>query len=107
MAIVIGVRFQQAGKIYHFDTAGFDLKLNDLVIVETNRGIELGKVVVTAKEMTPIENAEPFKPVIRLATPEDTAQAQHQRERARKALTKSKELITSLNLPDEGHLRAI
>ena len=89
MAIVIGVRFQQAGKIYHFDTAGLEFKLNDLVIVETNRGIELGKVVVTAKEVAPAENAEPFKPVIRMATPEDLSQAQHQRDRARKALTKS------------------
>ena len=99
MAIVIGVRFQQAGKIYHFDTNNFELKLNNLVIVETNRGIELGKVVATAKEMTPVENAEPFKPVIRLATPEDIAQGQHQRERAHKALTKSKEIIANLNLP--------
>lgn len=99
MAIVIGVRFQQAGKIYHFDTAGLEFKLNDLVIVETNRGIELGKVVVTAKEVAPAENAEPFKPVIRMATPEDLSQAQLQRDRARKALTKTKELITSLNLP--------
>jgi cell fate regulator YaaT (PSP1 superfamily) len=99
MAIVIGVRFQQAGKIYHFDAAGLEFKLNDMVIVETNRGIELGKVVATAKEVAPAENAEPFKPVIRMATPEDLSQAQHQRDRARKALTKSKELITSLNLP--------
>ncbi|RPJ60923.1 MAG: stage 0 sporulation family protein [Dehalococcoidia bacterium] len=99
MATVIGVRFQQAGKIYHFDTNTLDLKVNNLVIVETNRGIELGKVVAAAKEMTPPENAEPFKPVIRLATPEDISQGQHQRERARKALTKSKEIIANLNLP--------
>ena len=99
MAMVVGVRFQQAGKIYHFDIAGLELKLNDLVIVETNRGIELGKVVTPPKEVTPAENAEPFKPVIRKATPEDIAQAQHQRERARKALSKSKELIANLNLP--------
>lgn len=99
MAVVIGVRFQQAGKIYHFDTAGHEFKLNDMVIVETNRGIELGKVVMSAREVAPAENAEPFKPVIRMATPEDLSQAQHQRDRARKALIKSKELITSLNLP--------
>lgn len=89
----------QAGKIYSFDTAGLEVKLNDLVIVETNRGIELGKVVVGVREVTPEENAEPFKPVIRLATPEDISHAQHQRDRAKKALAKSKELIASLNLP--------
>ena len=99
MAIIIGVRFMQAGKIYNFDTAGFELKINDQVIVETNRGIEMGKVVAPAREAPPTENAEPFKPVIRLATAEDIAQAQHQRERAKKALSKSKELKDSLDLP--------
>ncbi len=89
----------RAGKIYSFDSAGFDLKINDMVIVETNRGIELGKVITGIKEVTPAENAEPFKPVIRIATPEDINQAKFQKDRTRKALTKSKELIESLNLP--------
>jgi cell fate regulator YaaT (PSP1 superfamily) len=99
MAIIIGVRFMQAGKIYNFDTAGFDLKVHDQVIVETNRGIEMGRVVTAAREVSPVENAEPFKPVIRLATAEDMTHAQHQRERAKKALSKSKELKDSLDLP--------
>ncbi len=99
MANVAGVRFMQAGKIYSFDAAGLDLKVNDLVIVETNRGIELGKVIIGLKEVVPEENAEPFKPVIRMATPEDVSQSQFQKDRARKALAKSKELIQSLNLP--------
>ena len=99
MAKVIGVRFTQAGKIYHFDSAGMDIKLNDLVVVETNRGIEMGKVVVAGKEVTPKENTEPLKMVIRLATPEDISQTQYQKEQARKALIKSKEMISGLNLP--------
>ncbi|MDD5435581.1 MAG: regulatory iron-sulfur-containing complex subunit RicT [Nitrospira sp.] len=99
MVNAVGVRFVQAGKIYYFDVAALDLKLCDPVIVETNRGIELGKVVVGPRDMTPSGTAEPFKPVIRLATQEDTVQAQHQRERAKKALAKSKELIESLALP--------
>jgi cell fate regulator YaaT (PSP1 superfamily) len=99
MAAVVGVRFQQAGKIYFFDMAGFVLKPETLVVVDTNRGIEMGKVVVGATEMTPAEGAEPFKPVKRIATPEDLSQIQHQRDRAKKALAKSKELIESLTLP--------
>jgi cell fate regulator YaaT (PSP1 superfamily) len=99
MANVVGIRFMQAGKIYSFDTAGLDLKVNDPVIVETNRGIELGKVIIGVKEVIPAENAEPFKPVIRIATPEDISQSQFQKDRAKKALAKSKELIGSLNLP--------
>lgn len=99
MATVVGVRFLQAGKIYHFDIAGLALKLNDLVIVETNRGIELGKVVTGPTDLNPPDGAEHFKPVIRIATQEDLAHSQHQKERAKKALSKSKEMIESLNLP--------
>jgi cell fate regulator YaaT (PSP1 superfamily) len=99
MAIIVGVRFMQAGKIYSFDTAGFDLKVGDQVIVETNRGIEMGRIVAPAREAPQVENADPYKPVIRLATAEDMTQAQHQRERARKALSKCKELKDSLDLP--------
>jgi cell fate regulator YaaT (PSP1 superfamily) len=99
MPTVVGVRFLQAGKIYSFDTAAFALKLNDLIIVETNRGKELGKVVIEPHDITLAENVEPFKPVLRLATQEDLSQSQHQKERAKKALVKSKEIIQSLNLP--------
>ena len=89
----------QASKIYNFDPAGLNVKLNDLVVVETNRGIEMGKVVVGAREVAPEENTEPLKPVIRLATSDDIARAQSQRGQAKKALTKAKEMIASLNLP--------
>ena len=99
MAMITGVRFTQAGKIYSFDAGELELKLKDLVVVETNRGHELVRVVSAPKEVTPEENTEPFKPVLRLATPEDISRAQHQRDRARKALIKSRELIESLNLP--------
>lgn len=99
MAKVVGVRFMQAGKVYSFEAAGLDVKVNDLVIVETSRGIDIGKVVVGVSEVTQQENEEAFKPAIRLATPEDIAHAQYQRDRAKKALAKTKELIASLDLP--------
>lgn len=99
MVKTVGIRFTPAGKIYSFDIAGLEVNLNDLVVVETNRGVELGKVVIGIKEVELEENAEPLKPIIRLATPEDIAQMQHQKERSQKALSKSKELINSLNLP--------
>ena len=40
--IVVGVRFKPAGKIYYFDPATIELKLDDGVIVETARGMEFG-----------------------------------------------------------------
>ncbi|MBA3530893.1 MAG: stage 0 sporulation protein, partial [Ardenticatenales bacterium] len=45
MKQIIGVRFQEAGKIYHFLNAiASDLNAGDFVIVETSRGLEMGWV---------------------------------------------------------------
>ena len=43
---IIGIRFQEIGKIYHFDATGFDdLVPGDFVVVETSRGIQLGEII--------------------------------------------------------------
>ena len=49
--IVVGVRFKPAGKIYYFDPATIELKLDDGVIVETARGMEFGHVVIAPRSV--------------------------------------------------------
>ena len=71
MTKIVGVRFKAAGKIYHFNPAGHDIKKGDNVIVETARGIEMGEVCVGIKEISPESLNKPLKDVIRLATKED------------------------------------
>lgn len=44
MAEVIGVRFKEVGKVYYFDPLGNALRVGDMVIVETARGLECGEV---------------------------------------------------------------
>jgi cell fate regulator YaaT (PSP1 superfamily) len=51
MSEIVGVRFQQAGKVYYFDAADIPLEINDDVLVETSRGNELGKVVISPKQV--------------------------------------------------------
>ncbi len=68
---IVGVRFKPVGKIYYFNPVDFDIKKNDYVVVETARGIELGKVVVGAKEIPPEQLNKPLKDVIRIATDAD------------------------------------
>ena len=38
MIKIVGVRFRDKGKTYHFDPADLDLKIGDAVVVETERG---------------------------------------------------------------------
>ena len=45
MPIVVGVKFDKNPKVYHFDPAEETLVAGDLVVVDTQKGNELGEVV--------------------------------------------------------------
>ena len=98
MIKVIGVRFRQAGKIYNFDPAEFDIKKGDNVIVETVRGIEYGLVVSDIREEKEENVIMPLKPVIRIATQEDKKAAKDNLEKEKKAFRICKEKIAKHNL---------
>ncbi len=68
---VVGIRFKAVGKKYYFDPAGFDVLINDKVVVETVRGIELGEVIENIKSIEDSEIISTLKPVLRIATKED------------------------------------
>ena len=71
MATVIGVRFKRAGKVYYFDPGEVWPRPDVDVVVETSRGIELGRVVTGAREVADDQIVAPLKKVIRIATEED------------------------------------
>ena len=69
--IIVGIRFQKIGKIYHFDASACqDLRIGDYAVVETSRGSQLGEIVqMVADPPLPQEGA--WKPIQRKATPRD------------------------------------
>lgn len=71
MAVVIGVRFKEVGKIYYFDPDQKDYSLGELVIVETARGVECGTVAIANKEVADESIVKPLKKVVRSANKED------------------------------------
>ena len=83
MTKVVGIRFKQAGRIYHFSPGNLAPKLGDYVIVETSRGIEYGKIAVEAYEEADSKVVHPLKEVIRMATEEDIA---HEAENKKKEM---------------------
>ncbi|HAA25498.1 MAG TPA: stage 0 sporulation protein, partial [Ruminiclostridium sp.] len=98
MAIVVGVRFRYAGKIYYFDPVDTKLEQGDKVIVETARGIECGEVVCTAKEVDESEVVAPLKKVMRKATEEDIKQVDENKKKAEEAYKICLEKIEKHNL---------
>ena len=99
MAEIIGIRFKRAGRVYYFDPAGIELEVNDWVVVKTTRGLELGCVVISPKQILDSEVTGPLKPVVRKADPEDIKCAQEFETKSREALTKCGEMIAKLCLP--------
>ena len=85
MVNVIGVRFQNAGKLYYFDPGAFWPTPGDYVVVETSRGIEFGEVVTGVHEMNDELLSSPLKQVVRIATAEDVKHAEDNKRREKEA----------------------
>jgi len=99
MAEIVGIRFRRAGKVYYFDPADIDLEVNDHVIIETSRGLELGRVVIAPRQVLANETIESLRPVVRKAEPEDVERAQELEEKAEEALIECGKMIGELQLP--------
>lgn len=86
MQKVIGVTFKSASRLYYFDPVdNEEIKIHDTVIVETVRGVEIGKVVMLPKMIEPAPEILPIKPIVRIATQEDKDKIKSNREREREA----------------------
>ena len=99
MADIVGVRFKMAGRVYYFDTSGIDLEVNDGVVVETARGLELGRVVVIPSQVKANGLPKPLRPVVRKAEAEEREHAGKLEEKGKEALTVCAELTGKLKLP--------
>ncbi len=83
MVEIVVVKFKKSGKLYYFDPAGLKIPRGSYVVVETARGVELGVVTSSNKEINDENIVSPLKPVLRIATQKDldTAKANEQKEK--------------------------
>ena len=92
---IVGIKINDVGKVYYFDSNGLDLKINLTVIVDTDRGLQFGKVV---ELNVSIDGDTSYKKVIRIATKKDYLQHLKNIEDSEKAIIKCKDLIEKYNL---------
>ncbi|MFO7832101.1 MAG: stage 0 sporulation family protein [Desulfuromonadaceae bacterium] len=99
-AIVVTVKFRNAGKQYDFDTNDIELKCQDQVVVETSRGRALGTVVRTPRSIVDIgKRPQELKKVLRLATEADINMTRISRAKEDEAFAFCVERIKKRNLP--------
>lgn len=86
MAEVVGVRFRDGNKDYYLTCDDTILKIGDLVIAESNHGIECCKVIIDKKTITDKNIVNGLKKIIRKATKDDLKKIEDNKEKEKKAV---------------------
>ena len=97
MAMTVGIRFRNNGKVYDFDPGTLTLLPGELVVVETARGTECGEVVRANHETASVGD-KPLKPVLRRADDIDRRRAEENARKEREAMRVCQERIEAHGL---------
>ncbi len=73
MSHILGMKFRDYGQIYYFDSGPFVVNVGDGVIVNTDQGLGLGKVMAVMDQRPGDLAEDDVKPIYRLATEDDLA----------------------------------
>ncbi|WP_147821049.1 PSP1 domain-containing protein [Salidesulfovibrio onnuriiensis] len=71
MSQILGVKFNDYSQVYYFSSGPFVVREGQHVIVKTDQGMGLGKVVMIRQAPLEGEETEDHKPIYRLANDED------------------------------------
>ncbi len=108
MIRVVSIQFHPAGKLYDFNAGNLVLKPGQRVIVETERGLGLGTVVIAPLEKDESLLSQTLSSVQRLLEPEDETTLEHLIRREKEAfdfcLHRIKERSMDMKLVRVEHL---
>lgn len=93
MKKIVGINFKNTPRTYYFDSNNIELKRKDKVIVETEKGIQMGIVNTNIIEKEEINSEYKYKRVLRIATPEDEKIYNENLKESQEAFEKCKKLI--------------
>lgn len=104
MKNIVGIRFRKLGKIYFFDPQYLVVKKDELVILESEEGEDIGTVVIPNRKISEEKLTAPLKKVIRIANPKDIKHYNECKNREKEAFEycnkKIKEFALKMNLTD-------
>lgn len=95
---VVGISFKDQGKTYYFNPDKYKLKQNITVIVETEHGLQFGKVTKTNTKIKANKLNKELKKVVRVSNKEDYRRHRKNIKDAKEAKSKCQELAQKQNL---------
>lgn len=96
---VYGVKFNDNGKVYYFNASDLKIHINVNVIVETEKGLQYGKVVEKIEDESKLgEIKDSLKNIVRLTTKEDYKQYLKNLKEADQALKNAQSLAKEMKL---------
>lgn len=98
MTEIVGVRFQNSGKIYYFSSNGLTLPMGTKVIVETARGQECGIIALANKKIRDEQVVSPLRTVIRMMDDEDCRILEQNQQKEKKAFVVCEQKIAERGL---------
>ncbi len=98
MQEVISLKFKDEGREYYFSPEKAKYNVGDLVVVETSKGVECGKIVKGNHNVEDEKVIEPLKKVLRLADDKDNAKLEQNKQKAQKAFKVCEEKIIAHGL---------
>ena len=93
---IYGVNFKDRGKVYYFNGQNLKIPLRVTVIVDTERGLQFGKVVSKMSQNDVNLDKESLKNIIRIATKKDYEEYLKNLKDAKGALNHDKEFSSDL-----------
>ncbi len=93
MKEIVGVMIDSEEKMAYYDTNQIHVKKNITVIVETEKGIEFGKIVTDPHPVDTSKLKERLKKIIRIASKKDYINYKNNKKRASEALRICKEIV--------------
>ena len=96
MKNVVAVSFKENGKYYFFNGNNLKIKDGDFVVVTTERGLQVGKVIIS--NIINKEELSNMKDVVRIATPKDLKIYESNLKNAEEALNTARKIAQKLKL---------
>jgi len=99
MISIVGIKFKNSGKIYDFKCEETDFKLGDTCVVDTERGLSIGRVALSVRKRDEKEIKRPLKSVVRKATEKDLEQIKKNETKEKEAFRACQNKIKDKQLP--------